>query len=456
MQSLWSLSTENKNRIAVIEQSGESYRYEQLQSDVLDVSFKIKSSRKQLVLILAENNYRSVANYLAVLQNGDAVMLLNADLEEQLLRTVIDSYQPAWILGDMDHVDYSEFKEGILKRKIEHGFDIHEDLALLLSTSGTTGSVKFVRLSHDNIVANACSISHYLEITPEERGMANLPMHYSYGLSVINSHLYAGATILLTSDSVLTKDFWAFMRNEKATSFAGVPYTYQMLQRIGFLKMDLPDIRYFTQAGGRLNEKLIRLFGEFAKEKGKKFYVMYGQTEATARISYLPHEFLLEKPASIGKAIPDGKLALDSETSELVYEGPNVMMGYAENFSDLAKGDELKGRLRTGDLADVDDDGFYYIKSRMKRFIKLFGLRLNLDDIEKQIETELHTQVVCVGSDDKMIVAIQSDEHKEKIQDLIENLYKLHRSAFRLKQIEEIPRLPNGKVNYEALKELVI
>lgn len=183
---------------------------------------------------------------------------------------------------------------------------------------------------------------------------------------------------------------------------------------------------------------------------------MYGQTEAAPRISYVPPEEILNKIGSIGKAIPNGKLTIDEETGELIYEGPNVMLGYAKDFNDLARGDELHGKLHTGDIAEVDADGYFYIKGRMKRFIKLFGLRLNLDEIEKQLEKTLRKDVFCVGTDDKLFVVTDVMELKEEIKRLMEDLYKLHRSAFQVKVVEDIPRLANGKVNYVVLKEMML
>lgn len=444
------------DKIAIVEQSGQIYTYESLFNDIEEFKKKIQNKDKQLILVLAENNYQSIVAYLAALQNEDSVMLINAELESNLVKNIIDSYQPAIIFGDYYHPEYQEVDKFLRKRQQSTSYKIHKDLALLLSTSGTTGSIKFVRLSYKNLVANADSIVQYLNISEEDRGLANLPIHYSYGLSIINSHLSAGSTILLTNDSVLSKNFWHFVKNEKATSFAGVPYTYQMLYRIGFHKMEFPHLRYFTQAGGRLSENLVLLFGEYAKRNKKRFYVMYGQTEATARISFVPPEILLEKPMSIGKPIPGGDLELDPDTNELIYSGPNVMLGYARDYKDLDRGDELNGILNTGDIADTDDEGYYYIKGRKKRFIKLFGLRLNLDDIEKQLEKVLQTFVGCVGTDEKMIVVTDNPEIKENIENLIQSLYKLHKSSFRVKIIEEFPRLANGKLNYEVIKELVL
>ncbi|MEK4146252.1 AMP-binding protein [Robertmurraya sp. FSL W8-0741] len=456
MHTFWNNFNEYKDRVAVVEQVGKAYTYSELQQDMERLQKKIRASYKQLILILAKNNYEYIVSYLAVLQNKDAVMLVNADLEESLLQTIIDSYQPAYIIGDVHHEDYKSIEAGILRRSVAPDYEIFQDVALLLSTSGTTGSLKFVKLSYENIAANAKSISEYLHLQTDDRGLVNLPIHYSYGISIINSHLHVGASILLTNDSIISKEFWKFVENEKATSLAGVPYTYQTLLRIGFQKMELPHLRYFTQAGGRLSEKLISVYAEYASRFAKKFYVMYGQTEAAPRISYVPPEEILNKIGSIGKAIPNGKLTIDEETGELIYEGPNVMLGYAKDFNDLARGDELHGKLHTGDIAEVDADGYFYIKGRMKRFIKLFGLRLNLDEIEKQLEKTLRKDVFCVGTDDKLFVVTDVMELKEEIKRLMEDLYKLHRSAFQVKVVEDIPRLANGKVNYVVLKEMML
>ncbi|WP_017756432.1 AMP-binding protein [Calidifontibacillus oryziterrae] len=452
------------DQIAIIDNKYGSFTYSSLDEKVQTVKKLLPScDRKQHGLILCRNEVGPLVAYLAALQKQDAVMLLDEKLNRQLLSEILEIYKPNWIFSVNQRFDFSdryeceqyEYCQIWTRRKNTIPYFINPDLALLLSTSGTTGSVKFVRLSYNNIVANAKSIKEYLNITSEDRGLANLPLNYSYGLSIINSHLLAGSTVLLTNESVMTKSFWDFMKSKKATSFAGVPYTYQMLHRVGFHKMKLPHLRYFTQAGGALNEKLVRLFGEYAKEQGKQFFVMYGQTEATARISYLPPDKTLEKPTSIGKAIPGGNLHLDPETNELIYEGPNVMMGYAVNIEDLAKIDELRGYLRTGDLATLDEEGFFYLKGRLTRFIKLFGLRLNLDDIEKQIESRLGTNVVCVGTDNKMAIVVRNMEMKDKIQEIVEDLYKLHPSAFVVKVIEDIPRLANGKIDYKILLDLV-
>lgn len=414
----------------------------------------LQSLKKQLVLLLCENTIETVVTYLAALRSHHAVMLVSSDTNEKLLEKIIAQYQPKWIIG-RDDVHGYERDQNKLVRLTDVEVTIHQDLAILLSTSGTTGSQKFVRLSYDNIQSNAQAIADYLQLDKNERAIMNLPVSYSYGLSILNSHLQVGAAILLTDMSVMDKSFWQFVQQQRATSLPGVPFTFQMLQRIGFLKMELSHLTTLTQAGGRLNEKFVRAFGEYAQTHDKRFYVMYGQTEASPRISYIPPEKVLEKASSIGIAIPGGELSVDADTTELIYKGPNVMMGYAECLADLAKGDEMQGVLHTGDTATVDEDGYFTITGRLKRFIKLFGLRINLDDVEKKLEFDLHIAVACTGNDDKLVVVIEQQQAVDEVKEAIERYYKLHKTAYKIVVLDAIPRLANGKTDYMALKGTV-
>lgn len=421
--------------------------------DVKNINESIfKLSRKTIVLIICDNKIQHLQTYIAAINSGHAVMLLPSTTNEELLKSIIVQYQPYWIQGIQDFNGYHKVGD-FLQANQKSNQEIHSELAVLLSTSGTTGSQKFVRLSYENLRSNAESIIEYLTIDSSERAIMNLPLSYSYGLSIVNSHLLAGATLLLTNKSVMDKSFWEFVKEQKATSLPGVPFTYQMLQRIGLTKMDLPSLKTFTQAGGRLNEKLVKYFGEWALKNNKRFFVMYGQTEASPRISYIPFEKVLEKADTIGIAIPNGHLSIENE--ELIYKGKNVMLGYAECLSDLSKGDEMHGVLHTGDTATIDEDGYFTITGRMKRFIKLFGLRINLDEVEKKLESIFHIPLACTGSDDKLVIVIEKEQIKEELQRNVEGLYHLHKTAFKI-IIMPIPHLPNGKVDYMKLKELTI
>ena len=268
--------------------------------------------------------------------------------------------------------------------------------------------------------------------------------------------------MLLTTSTVVAKDFWSFMKEERATSFGGVPYTYEMLKRIRFFKMELPDLKTFTQAGGKLSPQLHKEFAEYAIAHGKHFVVMYGQTEATARMAYLPYEKALEKYGSMGIAIPGGRFVLidvngDEVTKpdtvgELVYEGDNVTLGYAECGDDLIKGDERGGRLETGDMAKADADGYYYIVGRKKRFLKLFGNRVNLDEIDGMIKREFEG-IDCAsdGTDEMMKVYITDPNLVRQVEELIADRTHINNRAFSVIVIDKIPRNESGKTLYKDL-----
>ena len=321
-----------------------------------------------------------------------------------------------------------------------------------------------MKLTERNLKSNAEAIAEYLKITSAERAITSLPMYYSFGMSVINSHLLKGATLLLTDKAVIQREFLTFLKEGRATSIAGVPYTYEMLRRLRFLKMDLPELKTMIQAGGKLNANIVKEYVEAAQASGKEFIVMYGQTEAAPRMSYLPFEKAIEKYASIGIAIPGGKLSVrdlnDKEITtpdidgELIYEGPNVCMGYAESIADLATGDENHGVLHTGDVARFDSDGYFYITGRMKRFVKVWGNRCNLDATEQLVKA-ITTSCACVGVDDKITVFVTKEGLESQIKDYLVEKTGLNVRAFEVRVIEAIPTLPSGKLDYQSMQKLL-
>ncbi|MDR2940974.1 MAG: AMP-binding protein [Treponema sp.] len=360
---------------------------------------------------------------------------------------------------------YSVWGYTLLKTPYDKIFPLYEELALLLTTSGSTGSPKFVRQSYANIRANTESIVKYLEIDATERPITTLPMSYTYGLSIINSHLWVGASIILTQKTLMQKEFWQQFKDYGATSFGGVPYIYEMLEKLRFFRMDLPSLHTMTQAGGKLSPELHKKFAEYAQTNGKKFVVMYGQTEATARMSYLPVEKSLEKYGSMGIAIPggefslidiDGKEIMEPEVvGELVYKGTNVTLGYAKSGADLAKGDERSGVLVTGDMAKRDADGFYYIVGRKKRFLKIFGSRVNLDETERLINGAFEgLDCACGGVDDKMTVFITNAGVTDKVMKFLTEKTGINRAAFMITVIDRIPRSESGKILYSELNKI--
>lgn len=460
------------DQIALIDAStGRSILYPELEANAGQVADQIKLSNKGIVFLFTTNSINCITAYLGALKSGNAVLLLDEKLNDELRSALINKYMPEFILTTSEVLpenyilDYKFDSLLFYKKKEIFADKIFPELAVLLSTSGTTGSPKLVRLAYKNIQSNAQAIIDYLQIDSSERPVTTLPLSYSYGLSVINSHLLKGAAIILTNEPAFFRDFWNLFNEHKCTSFAGVPYTYMNFQRINFEKIKLPTLRTMTQAGGKLSDELIQRFNAYAIERKVRFYVMYGQTEATARISYVPLKKLSEKIGSIGISIPGGELKIFNEgtevnepnqSGEIVYKGDNVMLGYAENRSDLSRRDELKGILFTGDIGYKDEDGFFYLTGRMKRFIKIFGLRINLDEVQKMIENHFGISAACTGKDDLLQVLVSSADIRviTDVKNEILKMYKLNFKTVLVKTAKEIPTISSGKYDYSKINEI--
>ena len=443
------------NNIAAILEDGTSCTYAALQRKVDGLSSSLRKG--------------SLVGYLSFLQSSVPAIMLDGDKGAEAIHSLLDIYQPQYMwlptarVSEFPGVSVVEVEDYTLLKYNVPLHEIHPDVTLMLTTSGSTGSPKLVKLTAKNLLSNAESIAEYLEITSEERPITSLPMYYSYGLSVINSHLLKGATLLLIDKAVIQKEFWTFAKKQSATSIAGVPYTYEMLRRLRIFRMDLPALKTMTQAGGKLNTTLVKEFVERAQASGRRFIVMYGQTEATARMSYTPCERALEKYASIGIAIPGGVFSIiDTDGNEitsidtdgeLVYKGPNVSMGYAECIADLAKGDENNGELHTGDVARFDADGYFYITGRLMRFVKVWGNRCNLDATEQIVKVGVTTDCACVGVDDLITIFVTKEGLDQEIKSLLSSKMGLNVRAFAVKVIDEIPKNASGKTQYAELQK---
>lgn len=464
---MWDFSEYEQN-IALIDDNDKIVRYKDLINFGSNLQRVIDS--RCLVFILCENAVGSIMGYTAFINNAIVPILVNAHMESGLLGNLITAYKPRYLWlpdenrdGFSQYTDvYSAYGYCLLKTDFDENYEINDDLCLLLTTSGSTGSPKFVRQSYTNVRSNAESIVEYLELDSSEKPITTLPMNYTYGLSIINSHLMVGATILVTDKGLMQKEFWKFFKDKEATSFGGVPYTYEMLDRLRFYRMDLPSLRYMTQAGGKLIVELHEKIAKYASETHKKFIVMYGQCEATARMGYLPADKAIEKCGSMGIAIPGGSFRLidvdgneigeSHVTGELVYEGPNVTMGYAESFLDLKNGDERGGVLHTGDMAQFDEDGYYYIVGRKKRFLKIYGNRVNLDEIDRLIKGQFNNiDVASTGIDDHMYIFLTNESIASDVKEFVVNKTKLNQAAFKTVIIDEIPKNDSGKTLYKEL-----
>ncbi|MAZ07907.1 MAG: AMP-dependent synthetase [Rickettsiales bacterium] len=461
------MSVYSKN-IAVITADQNQYSYSQLIDYTHLISEKIV--QRSLVFCLAENSIGSLVGYLSFITNNIVPLMLDSSLNQDLLDNLIDTYKPKYIWAPEKNnsvfiggeIQFNILGYSLIKLSQNRIYKLHEELGLLLSTSGSTGSPKLVRLTYESIYSNALAISNYLSIDQNERPITSLPMHYSFGLSIINSHLIEGATILLTKNSLIEREFWSFLQSHRATSLSGIPYSFEILKKIRFFKMNLPFLKTITQAGGKLSDNLNTEFSEFCKKKRIRFFIMYGQTEATARMSYLPFKNSISKIGSIGIPIPGGEFSLIDENGitieenniegELVYKGKNVSLGYAFCLEDLSKGDENNGVLFTGDMAKRDSDGYYYIVGRKKRFIKLFGNRINLDETERLIKNII-PDCASSGQDDDMIVYITDKSRVDEVKNYLCQKTGINPRAFTIRYISEIPKNSSGKTIYSKLTD---
>ncbi|MDW4571283.1 AMP-binding protein [Microbacterium sp. M3] len=406
---------------------------------------------RRLVMIAAGNAIEPIVTYLAALEGGHPVLLVSGDEDEAAAAahraSLIARFDPDVVAHD------GPSGWTIDERRAGSRHEFHPDLAVLSSTSGSTGSPKLVRLSAENVRSNAAAIAEYLQLTPADRAATTLPLQYCYGLSVVNSHLLSGASLLLTERSVADEEFWNRARTHGVTSFAGVPYTFELLEARGFDGGDLPSLRYLTQAGGRMAPDAVRRFAHLGRERGFELFVMYGQTEATARMAYLPPDLAMTHAGTIGLPIPGGAFRIDAvdgaESGELVYEGPNVMMGYAHGPDDFALGRTVT-ELRTGDVARLRTDGLYEIVGRMNRFVKVFGLRLDLDRVEHLLADE-GIEVRAASADERLLLFATSERAAARARERAAALTGVPARVIGAYAVDEFPRTSNGKRDYAAL-----
>lgn len=392
---------------------------------------------RQLVLLCCQNTVLHVGTLWGLCLAGHVPILISDKLPQEQLSILVDRYQVNAILCAQDG-------EMVVEKIHEQQHPLHPDLGICLSTSGSTGSPKLVRLSQNGQMANAASIAQYLDLDAQERPLAHLPIEYSFGLSVIASHAYVGATVRLTQHTVMEKSFWQALSD--ATSLAGVPFHFEMYKRMRIARADLPNMRTLLQAGGKMSPESVMFFHDLAEERGWKFHVMYGQTEAGPRISWLPHEKVSQHPDAIGQAIPG--VTLSVEEGELVVNAPSVMLGYAETVADLSRGDDLQGVLHTGDLAEAVGDGIYKITGRKNRMVKVHGNRVNLTEVEQRLMQD-DLLVYCVGRDDVMTLFTSADT--ELVRTRAVHIFALPPRSLKVVKIAEAPRTLNGKIDYAKL-----
>ncbi len=442
------------------DQSTDWLSYGALATKVEAIALCFQADKRGLVLCCLPQSIEGVSAYLAAAQAGHAVTL--ADPEAPNLDSLLQTYHPEWIVAPATvakpdgytQKDWNLASLSLYFKNKEQEHDLHPDFYLMLLTSGSTGSSKGVRLSYANLASNTHAIIKSLGLTDQATALCHLPLAYSFGLSVLHTQLAVGGRCLLTQDSLMSGTFWRKAREQNATLFAGVPYHYEMVMRLGLARLNLPTLTTFLQAGGKMQLPLTqKLLDEVKKREGGQLFIMYGQTEASPRISCFSLTTHPEKIGSSGQALDGGTLTI--EENEIVYRGPNVMMGHATGRADLAKGDVMDGVLHTGDLGSLDIDGFLTITGRKQRFAKLFGKRVALDDLEKiasphaftvAIEHPEKVFLLCLKADDTALATIKNQIIAQT---------QLPAPWIEMRSVDDMPHKPNGKIDYQRLQSMV-
>jgi acyl-CoA synthetase (AMP-forming)/AMP-acid ligase II len=442
-----------------------------VQDAVHGLAAQLSKARDGLVFLFASNEVPTVIGLLAAWSLRMPVALLDPNGSQDAVERLVRTYEPevvlngpAPILGTYGYQALPDDNGGHAPRvyfaRPPLRAAINPELALMLSTSGSTGSPKFVRLSRSAVRTNARQIAGALSIEPSDVGIAHLPLHYSYGLSVLTSHLAVGAAVSLTGARVTDALLWQRVREDSGTHFPGVPFHYGVLDRLGIDRLVPPSVRSFTQAGGHLDlSRRARCYDAIVR-RGGRFYIMYGQTEAGPRITTLQSTDFPNHSATVGKVLKEGKLLIVDDVGKpqppglegnVIYEGPNVMMGYALARDDLARGDEQQGRLETGDRGVLSNDGFLTLTGRTQRFAKVAGLRIGLDEIETFLAPGC---VVAIAPQDHIILCVTEPAQAAvaaRLPELVLRL-RLPSHVFSVRSIETIPLKVTGKIDYKALE----
>lgn len=419
----------NKNRIAII-----SNKKKITYLDILNFKEKHFHCKKKVFLLFSYDYFETIFLYSSLLVSENIIILIDFINDKNYLQLIIKKYKPNYII--LPNKKILNFKIPGKKIYSLKKTDIYEVVSnkkisynitnkLLLSTSGTTGSPKMVKLSDENLLSNAKSICAYLKITKNDSCITTLSPSYSYGLSIINTHLLKGGKIFINQLNITNHKFWRLIISNKISSISLVPDQLEILAKYSFFNKNLNSIKYMTSAGGKLKENVISFLKKYCEKKGILFYVMYGQTEASPRISYYKLNKTNLRHNCIGKPIKKGKLMISGKNKigEIVYSGPNIFLGYAEDYLDLKKKASIKKKLNTGDIGYKDQNGYFYVVERKKRIAKISGLRISLDHLE-EIFRNKKIMINCYLANDKIKIYIKNMKFKKNVKSYLIN--KLH------------------------------
>lgn len=413
--------------------------------------------RRNLVCVVCDKSLETAGFLFEMLVSGQVLMLLPADIDKSFLERLLGEYQASyiWCAGKMPGRGEicAGFPGHTLYRLAARACELHPELALLLSTSGSAGSPKMVRLGYGNLRYNMEYSVKRHTIVSEHKGISVLPLHHIWGLQFCLWHWYVGAQMLVTEESVMSREFQLFFTRERVNNIAGVPFIFQMLDRVRFWDGDrLRNLHAAMCGGSRLQKEEQDRLALLMKEK---FWSEYGQTESTGALISCNFERQERKQGVIGTPLEGSEAFLDG--GELVLRGRGVCLGYACGCADLKKGDENRGLLYTGDIATVDEDGFFYLGGRKKRFVKILGERISLDEVETILgQQQKNCEFACTGDTDALdvyYVGEQQEKTEKACRSVLSGRLHIPSGMLRFHQREELPRSESGKILYWKLTQ---
>jgi len=434
------------------------YTFEEIFSlaDALYKNIEIRS----VVLIESERDLGTILAYIGALRNYSVPLLIDAHSAESTIDEIVKNYKIDVVFAKKNrtYVDYNfvsrSFGFQIYERFGEPGVKPFDQLAMLLPTSGSTGEAKCVRTSYKNLDEATMSIMRYMNMDSSRISISSLQFHYTYGLSVLNLALASRSKFVLTKRSWIEREFWSSLELYGVTDLSGVPFMFQTLRRMKLSEKILMNLKCVNQAGGRLEPKFTEYFIDYFNAHDISYLTLYGATEASPRISYVPAGRAKEKLGTVGLPLDIGKLYTDAEDGkskgELIYEGPNVCLGYAFCRDDLAKGDENNNILKTGDIGYVDEEGFATIVGRKKRFVKVFGMSVNLDALESIVKS-IAAESVVIGEDDNVKALVTASVPLNEIKDKVMSQVTFPNKGLKVLSIPEIYLNASGKPDYPKL-----
>ena len=409
-------------------------------------SFKLKFEKnfknKSVVLLISSNTIFSILSYVSLISsNRDIIIiLLDESIKLEFIKKTIQKYKPNYVLTNKK-ININKYQ---IKTKIED-YIIFENKTvknenlnflnkLLIPTSGTTGNPKMVRLSHENLNQNSLSIIKSLRIKKKDTAITTMPMSYSYGLSILNTHLICNSRIVVCRDSIANKKFWECFSKYRVTNLNGVPKFYEFLNKLKFENFNIKSLKYITQAGGNLDIKIKKYLYEISKKHNFLFYVMYGLSEASPRVSILNVTKNKKKIKSVGKPIPGVEVNIKKKNKKkgfIEILGKNISLGYSKSINDLKKSNENNYKFISEDIGYLDKDNFLFISNRLNKISKIFGLRIDLNDFEKKL-SEFGFKCECLSSDRFIFINTQNVLDKGKIINVINKYFGINKNFIKV------------------------